>query len=579
MFDYFTTSSATLYLLLPEIILLGLATLVYIAGAFRPLRAGATYLGLAALVVAAIALFVQDDGLKQIWQSAVPGVMERGPIVVDLFGHTARWAILAVGIILMLLTSRKEETAQRAEEVGSQLLMLAGLMLIAAANELVLLFVGLELVSIPTYVILYVGRNDARGQEAASKYFFLSILSSAVLLYGFSFLYGAAGSTRLEHIAAALSQSSEQAPLNTTLVPIALLLLFAGLAFRLTAVPFHFYAPDVYQGTSNANAGLLSTLPKIAGLLVLARILLTALPGWESLGWKVTLVVSILTMTIGNVLALWQTNVRRLLAYSSIAHAGYILIGLSVALAAKTVVAPALASDPATVTSPAASAVSSSAAVSDANSGAATAESSAADGAGVNGLGASLFYLAVYMFATLGTFAALVYLSRGDRQIDSLDELSGLNRSHPVVAMMVAVFMFSLAGIPPLAGFWGKFTLLYGALTLPEFSQEHLQLRPWFIGLAIVTVLNTAIAAAYYLRVISVMYFRSSESAAKAAATEGDAGRSLGPAVAMVLCAALVLGIGFMPGGILDDAVRAGSSIRQPNVQTAPTKVAAVTKR
>jgi NADH-quinone oxidoreductase subunit N len=411
-----------------------------------------------------------------------------------------------------------------------------------------------------------------------------------VLLYGFSFLYGAAGSTRLEHIAAALAQSSDQAPLNTTLVPIALLLLFAGLAFRLTAVPFHFYAPDVYQGTSNANAGLLSTLPKIAGLLVLARILLTAMPGWESLGWKVTLVVSILTMTIGNVLALWQTNLRRLLAYSSVAHAGYILIGLSVALAAKTVALPA-AADPAAelkssatasanpTTSSTAPATPASTAAADASSVAALAESAATEGAGINGLGASLFYLAVYMFATLGAFAALVYLGRGERQVDSLDELAGLNRSHPVVAIMMAVFMFSLAGIPPLAGFWGKFTLLYGALTLPEFSQDKLQLRPWFIGLAIVAALNAAIAAAYYLRVISTMYFRSPESAARTTANEGAVGRSWGPAIAMALCVALVLGIGLMPSGVLDDAVRAGSSIRQPNGEKLPTKIAAVEKR
>src|SRR5262249_53380227 len=148
-----TTTSTTISLLLPELILLGMATLIYVAGAFRNLRSAATYLGLAAFVIAGIALYVQDDGLKQIWEPTVPGTVASGPLVVDLFGHTARWAILAVGVVLLLLTSRKEESYQRAEEVGSQLLMLTGLMLIAAANELVLLFVGLELVSIPTYIL------------------------------------------------------------------------------------------------------------------------------------------------------------------------------------------------------------------------------------------------------------------------------------------------------------------------------------------------------------------------------------------------------------------------------------------
>ncbi len=188
-----------------------------------------------------------------------------------------------------------------------------------------------------------------------------------------------AGSTRLADIAHKITPSFDGDPGNNfslILPPLAMLLIFAGLAFRLTAVPFHFYAPDVYQGTSNANAGLLATLPKIAGLAVLVRILIAAMPGWESLGWKATLVISILTMTFGNMLALWQNNIRRMLAYSSIAHAGYLLIGVAVALAARTVE----------------------------NGANSTTQ-------GLNGLGTSLFYLAVYIFATLGAFAALVYLT------------------------------------------------------------------------------------------------------------------------------------------------------------------------
>jgi NADH-quinone oxidoreductase subunit N len=310
--------------------------------------------------------------------------------------------------------------------------------------------------------------------------------------------------------------------------------MFAGLAFRLTAVPFHFYAPDVYQGTSNANAGLLSTLPKIAGLAVLARILLAALPGWESLGWKVALVVSVLTMTLGNVLALWQNNIRRLLAYSSIAHAGYLLIGVAVALAVRTTRVGVAASG------------------------------FLSNSPGLNGLGAAMFYLAVYMFATLGTFAALVYLGREDQQIDTLDDIGGLNRTHPVVALMVAVFMFSLAGVPPLAGFWGKFSLLYSALTLDEFSaQGDVWLRPWFVGLAVVAVLNAAIGAAYYLRVIGAMYFRSPQQRVS------STGRGFGPAVAMAVCVAVIIGVGLLPGHFLDGAVRAGQSIGEPVAEQA----------
>jgi NADH-quinone oxidoreductase subunit N len=519
------TDWTTIYLLIPEIVLIAGATLIYMAGAFLRLRVSASWLALVSLVVASGFLYFQDAQATSPWNVAAASAS--GPLAVDLFGHVARWLILAIGLALVLMTSRAEADPQRPEEAASILLMLAGLMIVAAANELILIFVGLELVSIPTYVVLYVGRHDARGQEAASKYFFLSILSSAVLLYGFSFLYGVGGSTRLSQIAATLSSPGDSASLAETLVPLGLLFTFGGLAFRLTAAPFHFYAPDVYEGTSHANAGLLATLPKIAGLLALARIALTALPGWEALGWKVVLVVSVVTMTLGNVVALWQTNVRRLLAYSSIAHAGYLLVGVAVALAART-------AEP---------------------TGDAGALLSGERGAG---LGAASFYLLVYMFATLGAFAALVYLGRDDAQVDSLDQLAGLNRTHPVVALLIAAFMFSLAGVPPLAGFWGKFALLYSSLTLPELSRNDLTLRPWFIGLAIVTVLNAAIGAAYYLRVIGAMYFRPSHAAVQ------PKQRDSGPLLAMALCIAAVIGVGLLPGRFLEIAVRGGQSILQP---------------
>lgn len=529
------TDSATISLLIPEIILIGTATLLCVLGAFYSLRAAATGITLAALIAAAVAMYAQDGGLN-LFSVLTPTVSTSGPLAIDLFGHTVRWGILAVGAVLALMLARPNSGSQSAEQLASLLLMLAGLMIVAVANELILLFVGLELVSIPTYIILYVGRHDSRGQEAASKYFFLSILSSAVLLYGFSFLYGAAGSTRLDKIAAeiSLTATATTGSFTATLIPVAVLLMFAGLAFRLTAVPFHFYAADVYQGTSHANAGLLSTLPKIAGLAAITRILIVSLPGWETLGWKVVLVVSVLTMTVGNVIALWQNNVRRLLAYSSIAHAGYILIGVAVALAIRT-----------TQSGPAAGGFLTSS-------------------ASLNGLGTAIFYLAVYMVATLGTFAALIYLSRASDQVDTLTDIAGLNRTHPVVALIIAVFMFSLAGIPPLAGFWGKFSLLYGALTLDEFSAVgDVWLRPWFLGLAIIAVLNAAIAAAYYLRVIGAMYFRSPEK------QTAEAERAFGPAVAMAICVILTLGIGFLPGRFIEAAVRAGQSVGQPTTQQA----------
>jgi NADH-quinone oxidoreductase subunit N len=519
------TDLSTIQLLLPEITLITAATLIYLLGAFTPLRQGAMVLGLVAILVAAGFLLGQYGVVDtSAVENAKPVSLANGPLVVDLFSFSVRLGILIVGLIVVLLSGDRD-AANPCESTGSILLMLAGLMLVAAGNELTLIFAGLELVSIPTYIILYVGRHDARGQEAASKYFFLSILASAVMLYGFSLLYGVSGSTKLAQIAAAVS--SQDATWPTTLVPLAMLFVFAALAFRLTAVPFHFYAPDVYEGTSNANAGLLSTLPKIAGIAAITRILLAGLPGWESLGWKIALVIAVLTMTLGNILALWQTNIRRMLAYSSIAHAGYLLIGIAVALAAKSI-------------SPAS-------------------EVTNASVLKINGLGTSVFYLASYILATLGTFAALAYLSSGPRQLNTLDDIAGLNRRNPVVALMIAVFMFSLAGVPPMVGFWGKFTLVMGALTLDESNTlAGGSLRPWFVGLAVVTVLNAAIAAAYYLRVIGAMYFRASDRNTLERRAFG------GPALATVICVAAVVGLGLMPRQLMDASNRAGKSIGLP---------------
>jgi NADH-quinone oxidoreductase subunit N len=525
------TDLSTIQLLLPEITLITAATIIYLLGAFASLRQGATLLAGAAILVAAGLLLSQSGAIEpSAVANAKPVSLANGPLVVDLFSYSVRWGILVVGLVITLIGGNRESTSQ-SESTGSVLLMLAGLMLIAAGNELTLIFAGLELVSIPTYIILYVGRHDARGQEAASKYFFLSILASAVLLYGFSLLYGVSGSTKLAQIAAAVS--SQENGWATTLVPLAMLFVFAALAFRLTAVPFHFYAPDVYEGTSNANAGLLSTLPKIAGLAAITRILLAGLPGWESLGWKVALVVAVLTMTLGNILALWQTNIRRMLAYSSIAHAGYLLIGVAVALAARSISAASEAANASVIQ--------------------------------INGLGTSVFYLASYILATLGTFAALTYLSSGPKQLSTLDEIAGLNRRNPVVALMMAIFMFSLAGVPPMVGFWGKFTLVMGALTLDETNTvTGGSLRPWFVGLAIVTVLNGAIAAAYYLRVIGAMYFRASDR------NTLDRRAFSGPGLATAICVAAVVGLGLMPRQLMDASNRAGKSIGVPPVAAKP---------
>jgi NADH-quinone oxidoreductase subunit N len=282
----------------------------------------------------------------------------------------------------------------------------------------------------------------------------------------------------LDGIRTAFSSLQDMPKGYDNLAKLALLLTFAGLSFRLTAVPFHFYAPDVYQGTTNSNAALLSVIPKAAGLAVLVRLVWAAMPGVGLFAWQITMVVAILTMTLGNTMALWQKNIRRMMAYSSIAHAGYLLIGLAVALAAGN-----------------------------------------GPPSSWNGIAAMLFYLCVYAAATLGTFAMLEYLGHPARRVEDIDELAGLSRTRPVSAAMIAVFMFSLTGIPPLAGFWGKLQIFGSALNVDAGAGGNL--RIWFAILAIIGVLNAAISAGYYLRIVGVMYFSPPAAMARA---EGGSG-------------------------------------------------------
>jgi NADH-quinone oxidoreductase subunit N len=297
------------------------------------------------------------------------------------------------------------------------------------------------------------------------------------------------------------------------LAKLALLLTFAGLSFRLAAVPLHFYAPDVYQGTTNSNAALLSVIPKAAGLAVLVRLVWAAMSGLGPFAWQITMAVAILTMTLGNTMALWQGNFRRMMAYSSIAHAGYLLIGLTVALAAGT--GPPGSWD---------------------------------------GISALLFYLCVYAVATIGTFAMLEYLGQPGRRVEGIDELAGLGRTRPASAAMMAVFMFSLTGIPPLAGFWGKLQIFASALSVDAGSGGNA--RIWFVVLAILGVLNAAISAGYYLRIVGIMYFRPPLYEPR---TEGG----WGAFTAAVACAIVTVIISLYPGPLLKASNQARPVISQ----------------
>lgn len=555
------SSLQSFFLLAPEIILVTAALIAFLGGAFAGLRGGWSV-----AVAGIVAAMLVAGG-----QPADGAWIESGGIRIDAFSTYIRWTVLGLGAILALVQAGDLfrsavtrgnsfgggfHTGGTCEEAGTFLILLAGLSLTAVADDLVLLFIGLELVSIPTYILLALKRTDAHGQEASLKYFFLSLVASALFLYAAVCLYGIGGSTNLAIIGARLRSAAEPlAGMAAVLLPVAIGMAMAGAAFRLAAVPMQFYAPDVYEGTSPSNAALLSTLPKVAGIVVLVRVLALAILPTDSgdaavggaamahlsLFWPLAATLAAVTMTVGNVMALLQRNLRRLLACSSIAHAGYLLVGIATAAAAASARA---------------------------GNGPAGADTSWTLGLG--GLSATLFYLATYALATAGIFAAITYLGHrwpewtagsGPRppreEIATVDDLDGLSSTNPVAAFAITLFLLSLAGIPPLPGFWGKLSLATSALEVDwNAAITFGSRRAWFVSLAVILVLNAAIAAAYYLRIIAAMYFRPNRRGVQA-----DGGLSAG--IAMLLCTALVLMVTVQPRGLFVSSARAGNVIEK----------------
>jgi len=504
----------TLQILLPQTVLATLACLFILGGTFSIPARRWGYLALGALGLAAIAL-VYSSRLE--WPAVGPSLaVTRTPLVQGF-----EWSCLVVGALFVLMAIEPQAASKTAAEFyGMLLLILSGMMLVWVADDLVLLFLALELISVPTYVILYLGRHDNASQEAAVKYFLLSVLSAAVLLYGFAFLYGLAGTTHLAGIRQVLTQAYDSGQPGvppsggSVLGIVALVLIIAGLGFKMTAVPFHFYAPDVYEGTSAFNAGILAVIPKVAGFVALIRVVYESMAGFQMTGQQLTLILAGITMTGGNCLALLQTNIRRLLAYSSIAHAGYMLIGVCVGFWETW------------------------------NPQSSIERSGALWGLGLpGGMHATLLYLLTYALTNAGLFAVLVYLGRPGRQIEHIDDLTGLWKSQPLVAAAAAVFLFSLAGIPPFPGFWGKLAVFSTALSVRQDTTALFAVHRAFAILAVLGVVNAAIGAVYYLRIVSTMFLNDPLSTPKPAG-----GR---PGYLAVLCSlVLVAALGLVPGPV-----------------------------
>lgn len=428
-----------------------------------------------------------------------------------------RCIALSVGALLVLINWWQAEYAECGEYQAMMLCSLLGLLLTASANDWVVLFFAIELVSVPTYILIALSRKDARAAEATVKYFFLGAMAAALLVYGLSFLYGISGTTTIRAVGGAPASMLAGTQASNPLVTVALTLVFAGLAFKVAAVPLHFYAADVYEGAASPITALLGFVPKFAGFIALIKVFSALNWSLNPAMWWMVWIIAAATMTFGNVLALLQRNAKRMLAYSSIAHTGYMLIAL-------------------------------------------LAGPLAGEGPMHNGVAALLFYIAVYGVMNLGAFAVLAAFKSGDREVETLDDLSGLAARAPWAALVLAVCVFSLMGFPPTAGFLGKLYIFSSALSFEEGHLHHGAM----IALAVIGVVNSAIAAAYYLRIVAAAYMgKINERVQPVAAFPLRAG--------LVLAAIPLLIVFAWPAGLRSPA--RGAAIAVDSSGSADTKV------
>jgi NADH-quinone oxidoreductase subunit N len=466
--------------LAPVLVIMGTGGLVLLLDLLPP-RESKDHLASLALAGIVGALLVT------VWQWGVDQRAFHDMVVLDAY-VSFFYVVICYALALIVLLSMdylKRTGAECGEYYALVLFSGSGMMLMASAADLIVVFLALELMSLSLYVLAGLFKTSLSSSEASMKYFLLGVFASSFLLYGIALVYGATGTTHIGRVAVALAGKTP-----SPLLVIGLGLMLVGFGFKISSVPFHMWAPDVYQGAPTSVTALIATGSKAAAFAALLRVLFSGLRAaqadWTALLW----IVSALTMTVGNVVAIAQSNLKRMLAYSSVAHVGYMLVGI------------------------------------------------VAGGAG--GTGAVLFYLLAYTFTTAGTFGVITLCerARGEEAVEVAD-YAGLGRRHPLLAFVLTLFLLSLVGIPPLAGFVGKF-YLFGAAV-----------RGGYVWLAVIAVLNSAIAAYYYLRVIVYMYMREPEGAQAAWAPSFAGGLALGIALVGIVL------LGVMPAPFADLAVAA----------------------
>ena len=475
----------------PEILLLifGLAILLIDAVSNHPERKPTFLLTMLALGVLTVVSAVQ-------WKNGVAGSTFNGLYVTDELSHLLKIAsYLAVGVTLIYgrVYAQVRDMVRGGELYVLTLFALLGQMVMISSGNLISIYLGLELMSLALYALIALRRDNVVATEAAMKYFVLGALASGFLLYGMSMVYGATGHLDLAEVSKVIAAGKAE---KLALV-FGIVFLVSGLAFKLGAVPFHMWVPDVYQGSPTAVTLILGGAPKLAAFAITLRLLVDGLHGLAADWQPMLMILAVLSLAIGNLTAIAQTNFKRMLAYSTISHMGFVLLGLmSGSVAGK----PELASA---------------------------------------AYGASLFYMLTYVLTTLASFGIVLLLSRQGFECEHIDDLKGLNRRSPWHAAIVLLLMFSLAGIPPLVGFYAKLAVLQALV-----SAGH-------VTLAVIAVLFSLIGAFYYLRVVKVVYFdEPAADAAPMSATCGQRG-------VLSVNGLLILVLGLLPGGLMALCVQA----------------------
>ncbi len=539
--------------MLPELILTGAACICFLLGVFvkTSARRGAAVVSLLAMVVVFFMQFgLTREPMGSVWTD------RWDTLRVFEFAQYIKLLAAGVGILLVLLawpTTRDgrgqlsvDYGNETAEFFGLMLLSITGVFLVAGANDIMLLFLGIELTSIPTYIMVSVSRPIAPAQEAGVKYFFLGALSAALMLFGFSYLYGTTGTTNLSEISAMFARTITApdattgatavsvSPVMTSWQMLAVLMTLAGFAFKIAAVPLHFYAGDVYQGAATPVTAFLAFVPKTAGMVAIIKLLFVVGGAHFAVSDQIVRllwILSVLTMTAGNVLGLLQFNVKRVLAYSSVAHSGYMLMGLTALVMAR--------------------------------------HNQEVQDAALAGV---LFYLAAYGIMNVGAFGVLMLLPSRDNQpatsAETFDDLAGMGRRHVVIGLAMAVCCFSLIGLPLTVGFFGKFYLIKPALTIAFSDDAGSRAMLWLV---LITVVNAAISAGYYLKIVAAMFLRpepanyGSEDVVSARTPASGRPTPILAAVGLSVAAVLVFGTIFPATAHLSQRSRQGTSLEAPS--------------